>query len=99
MFLEYISSLTIKSLQKNEVPDMEIVAYVIKSYQPYSTIHSFIFGIRSRYHADGQAPHDFLLNFFAQTSILNSEINICSSCKKSYNYIFGLLSIVSDRET
>lgn len=99
MFLGYISSLTAKSLQKNEVPDMEIVACLIESHQPYSMMHSSIFGIRSRYHAYGQAPQDPLLNLLARTSIPNSGTNIRSSCKEPHDRIFGLLGIASDRET
>lgn len=99
MFLAYITSLTVKILQKKEVPDIEIMACVVESNQPHSTMHSSIFGMRGRYHAYGQAPQESLLNLLARTSIPNYGTNIRSNCKEPHDRIFGLLGIARDRET
>ena len=99
MFWAYISSLSMKILQKNEVPNDEIIACFIESTQPHSGMSSSIFGIRSRYHVYGQSPPEPLLNLLARTSIPKSGTNIRSNCKEAHDRIFGLLGIARDRET
>lgn len=99
MFWAYINSLSMKMLQRNEVPNDEIMACMIESTQPQSGMLSSIFGIRSRYHAHGQTPPEPLLNLLARTSIPRSGTNIRSNCKEPHDRIFGLLGIARDRET
>ena len=99
MFVTHIYTLSLKILEKYELPDDEIRDCVLESNGPHSTMHSSIFGIRSRYHAYGKSPPDSLLSLLARTSIPCSGTNIRSSCKEPHDRIFGLLGIARDRET
>jgi hypothetical protein len=66
--------------------------------EPYSLMHSSVFGIRDRYHAEGQNPREPLLKLFARTSIPSLGMNIRSNCSVPHGRIFGLLGIASDKE-
>ena len=99
MFFTYICTLSVKSLEKYEIPDDELRACLMEIEQPHSTMHSSIFGIRNSYHASGQSPQDSLLNLLSRTSIPYSGTNIRSNCKEPHDRVFGLLGIAKDRET
>ena len=90
--------MSIKIFQKNELPDDELRACIEEGNQPHSTMYASVFGIRARYHAEGQLPQVTLLDLLYRTSIPSCGTNIRSNCKEPHERIFGLLGIARDRE-
>jgi len=84
---------------KGEPFDINLIPLFTKSGEPYSNMHSSLFGIRDRYRAAGFNSRESLLKLLARTSIPSLGTDIRSQCRDAQDRIFGLLGIASDRDT